>query len=87
MSPSTTRLDRVRKLPRYARYGIPYAWIVDPKAHSVEVYRLEGDLYTVFSTHEGSAMMRAEPFDACEIDLASLWIDPEIDATPPSPQS
>jgi Uma2 family endonuclease len=85
VSPSTTRLDRVRKLPRYARYGIPYAWIVDPKAHSVEVYRLTGELYSLFSTHEGADAIRAEPFDACEIALASLWIDPE--PTPPSPQS
>jgi Uma2 family endonuclease len=87
VSPSTTLLDRVRKLPRYARYGIPYAWVVDPKAHSVEVYLLKGELYSLFSTHEGADVIRAEPFDACEINLASLWIDPEVDATLQSPQS
>jgi len=85
VSPSTTRLDRIRKLPRYARYAIPHAWIVDPKAHTVEVYRLSGELYSLSATYEGSGAMRAEPFDACEIDLAYLWIDPE--PTPPSPRN
>ncbi len=76
VSPYTARLDRVRKLPRYARYEVTHAWVVDPKAKTLEVYRREGEHMLLFSTHEGSTVVRAEPFDACDIDLGALWIEP-----------
>ena len=85
VSPKTSRLDRIRKLPRYARNGIPYAWIVDPISRSLEVYKLSGELYSVYSTHEVNAVVRAEPFESIELNLAVLWM-PEM-PTPPSPQS
>jgi len=73
------------KWPRYAQLGIPHGWILDLSGKDVECYRLEGAYWLYASAHEDS--IRAEPFDACEINLASLWIDPEVDATPQSPQS
>ena len=76
VSPATARLDRLRKLPRYARYAIQWAWIVDPIAKGLEVYRLEQERWSLLSTHEGVGLVRIEPFDACEIDLGALWIEP-----------
>jgi len=75
VSVKTARLDRVRKLPRYAAHGVPYAWIVDPVAESVEVYRRAGEHMLQLSTHEGRVPIRAEPFDSCEIDLDELWLE------------
>lgn len=43
LSPSTARQDRVLKRERYARFGVPEYWIVDPKLRRVEVYRLQED--------------------------------------------
>jgi Uma2 family endonuclease len=74
VSVKTARLDRIRKLPRYARNGVPHAWIVDPVAQTVEVYRREGEHMLQFSTHEGSDAIRAEPFAPCELDLNDLWL-------------
>src|SRR5204862_2517969 len=51
-SPSSTRLDRIKKLPRYATNGIDHAWIVDPRAHSLEVYRRVNDRYSLIATFE-----------------------------------
>ena len=31
ISPSTGRLDRVRKLPAYARHAVGHAWLIDPE--------------------------------------------------------
>lgn len=76
VSPATARLDRLHKLPRYARHGIQWAWIVDPVVKGIEVYRLEQEHWSLLSTHEGSAPARVEPFDACEINLGALWIEP-----------
>jgi Uma2 family endonuclease len=73
LSPSTSRLDRVGKLPIYAREAVPHVWLVDPVAEVLEVYRLEHDRYTLLLTAGGEAAVRAEPFDAIELSLASLW--------------
>jgi Uma2 family endonuclease len=85
VSPKTAGLDRYRKLPRYARYEIGHAWILDPNGRGVEVYRLEQTHWSLISTHEGSRIVRAEPFEAAEIDLSQVWI--EEPPTPPCPQS
>jgi len=75
VSPKTARLDRIRKLPKYARHAVPYAWIVEPLSQSVEVYRREGEHMLQFSTHEGSETIRAEPFTPCELELNELWLE------------
>ncbi|HEX8152583.1 MAG TPA: Uma2 family endonuclease, partial [Thermoanaerobaculia bacterium] len=73
-SPSTARLDRIRKLPAYARHGVPFAWIVDPVQKSLEVYELHGEHWTLIATHEGDDVVRAQPFDAIDLNLDALWI-------------
>ncbi|WP_083968751.1 Uma2 family endonuclease [Hyalangium minutum] len=73
LSPSTSALDRAAKLPVYAREGVRYVWFVDPVARILEVLRLEGARYTLLVTHTGKALVRAEPFEAIELDLAFLW--------------
>jgi Uma2 family endonuclease len=39
-SPSTRRLELVRKLEAYQRFGVPEYWYIDVDADRVEVYRL-----------------------------------------------
>jgi len=73
LSPSTARLDRARKLPIYARERAGHAWLIDPAAQTLEVMRLEGERWTLIGTFAGDAQVRAEPFDAIELDLATLW--------------
>jgi len=75
VSPHTSRLDRLRKLPRYARHEIDHAWIIDPATKGLEVYRRDGAHFKLWETHEGAIMVRAEPFEACDINLGALWID------------
>ncbi len=73
LSPSTEAVDRADKLPIYAREGVGHAWLVDPIAQTLEVLRLDGDTYRLVATWRESARVRAEPFDAIELDLALLW--------------
>jgi hypothetical protein len=42
-------------------------------AQTLEVYRLEGGRWTLIDTFEGDAVVRAEPFDAIELALTTLW--------------
>lgn len=74
VSPRTAALDRVRKLPLYAQHAVAYAWIVDPEARSLEVYRAREGRFTLENAYEGNTRVRAEPFDAIELDLGALWL-------------
>lgn len=73
LSPSTARLDRVGKLPVYAREGVGHVWLIDPVAQTLEVFRLDGARYALVLTAGGDAVVRAEPFDAIELALPALW--------------
>jgi len=75
VSPSTGRLDRVRKMPKYAANQIPCLWLVDPLQRTLEIYELEGSRWLLLATHGGEEKVRAEPFDAIEIDLTPLWAE------------
>ncbi len=44
-SPSTRRLELVRKRELYERFGVPEYWYVDLDADRIEVYRLEEGRY------------------------------------------
>jgi Uma2 family endonuclease len=73
LSPATTATDRADKMPIYAGFGVPQVWLVDPLAQILEVYRLEGPRYSVLATWRGDAVVRADPFDAIELELSALW--------------
>jgi Uma2 family endonuclease len=74
ISPSTGRIDRVRKLPIYAREGVGHAWLVEPLAQTLEVYRLEAGRWLLLATHGGDEIVRAEPFEAVELSLSRWWL-------------
>jgi Uma2 family endonuclease len=73
LSPSTYRLDRVKKLHVYAREGVAHAWLVHPGERTLEILRLRGGRWVIVTTHGGDARVRAEPFQAVTIDLLELW--------------
>lgn len=75
VSPTTGRIDRVRKKAIYAREQVGHVWLVDPIARTLEVYRLDGGHWIEVAAHGGSVVARAEPFDAVALDLARWWPD------------
>jgi hypothetical protein len=75
LSKSTARLDRVRKLPVYAREGVGHVWLVDPQLRTLEVYRLDGGRWVVAGSHGGDDVAGAEPFEAAALALSLWWLD------------
>jgi Uma2 family endonuclease len=73
ISPHNERHDRARKMPVYAREGVRHAWLVDPLERSLEMLRLEGGRWNLLATYRGDEVVRAEPFQAVEVDLLGLW--------------
>jgi hypothetical protein len=46
---------------------------LDPRSSTLEVWRLDEGRWREVDTWEGDGPVRAEPFEAMEMDLASLW--------------
>jgi Uma2 family endonuclease len=84
LSPSTSSLDRLKKLRIYAREGVGHVWLIDPIARTLEVLRLENSRWSILAVHGNDETVRAEPFQVLEIDLQGLWPDPP-DAPAPVP--
>jgi hypothetical protein len=64
-------------MPIYGREGVRNAWLVDPIERTLEVYRLVEQRWSLLATFADDERVRAEPFDAIELDLAILWADVE----------
>ena len=78
LSDRTRKLDRNDKVPRYAKAGVKHVWLIDPIARTLEVLRLEGEHYLIVGTFADDERIRAEPFDAIELDLSVLWADVQL---------
>jgi Uma2 family endonuclease len=77
LSPSTERIDRSRKLRVYAEASVAHAWLVNPVEQTLEVLRLAQDgTWTIVRVLTGPEPVRAEPFEAIELDLGALWAAP-----------
>jgi Uma2 family endonuclease len=78
LSPSTEKIDRIDKMLVYAREGVKHVWLVHPLRKTVEVFALTSEkLWLSIGLHAGNVRVRIPPFDAIELDLASLW--PEME--------
>jgi len=73
LSPSTESKDRKVKMPIYARFGVAYAWLVDPLAHTLEAYALEAGAWVEIGRFTGAAAVAVAPFAAVTINLEDLW--------------
>lgn len=79
LSPSNASHDRVTKLRIYHQTVVGHYWIVDPREASLSVMRWsEAGYVTVLAAGTGETV-RAEPFDAIEIEVATLFgADPSV---------
>jgi Uma2 family endonuclease len=73
VSPSTAAHDRVDKAGIYAREGVRYFWLIDPAARTLESHILEDGRWVRIGAWKGDEKVRAQPFDAIELELGELW--------------
>ena len=73
ISPSTTGIDRTTKRQLYARYGVPYFWLVDPEARMIEALVLEAGTYARAVRASGQRPVGLPPFPELELVVDSLW--------------
>lgn len=72
LSPSTAREDRLVKLPLYARLGVEWIWLVDVRAHSVEVFEARQQVPALVRTARDSESVSLPPFETT-FDVGSFW--------------
>ena len=73
LSPSTAQKDRALKLPLYARFGVPHAWLVDPLARTLEAFELRDGLWSLAGIFKDEDTVAEPPFAAVPFGLAVLW--------------
>jgi Uma2 family endonuclease len=72
-SPSSGRLDRLKKMPVYAREAVGFAWLLDPLQQTLESYERQDDRWVLLGTFGGEPLARIRPFEAIEIDLTRIF--------------
>ena len=72
LSPSTRRADRTVKAGLYARYGVPWYWIVDPGARTIEVLALRAGAYEPAGLLRHGERSALPPLDGLVLDLGRL---------------
>lgn len=73
LSPSNAQNDLVRKLRALQRAGVPHYWLVDPSHRTLTVLRWTPEGYLAALTAGASDVVRAEPFEAIELNLGLLF--------------
>ena len=75
LSPSTRQFDLVEKRALYGREGVPFLWLVDPAAKSLEAFALKGGVWVLDAALKDKDEVCLAPFDAISFPLSALWPD------------
>ena len=73
LSPSTKTKDLGKKKRLFAASGVPFYWIVDPRAHTIAALQLDGDRYIVAGEAAHDDVAHLPPFAELALPLAPLW--------------
>ena len=75
LSPGTRTVDRTDKRRLYAAAGVPFLWLVDPPARTLEAFALRDGAWTLIAALKDDEEVRVVPFDAVAFPLSVLWPD------------
>ncbi len=73
LSPSNATNDTVKKLRLYHRVAVGHYWIVDPRETTLTIMRWSADGYVTIMRAEREEVVRAEPFEAVELAVRTLF--------------
>jgi Uma2 family endonuclease len=73
------RHDLVKKKRAYHREKVPHYWIIDPTEETLAVHRWSADGYVEVLAAQRGERVRAEPFDAVELQVGAFFGDDEVD--------
>ena len=74
LSPSTAGVDRVKKMPTYARAQVDHIWLIDPDQRTLEVFSRKEGYWLLTQTFSDNDVAAAAPFEAVPLNLDALWL-------------
>lgn len=77
LSPSTEARDRTDKLEIYARAGVSWVWLVNPRLRTLEVYARNEGGWNLRMSLRGAGEHHIPPFEAVALTLQDLWLSPD----------
>jgi Uma2 family endonuclease len=72
LSDSSRALDRFVKRDRYAEFGVPEYWLMDPFEPRIEVLRMEGGKYRMLAAFGPGDILESPTFPGLRIAVSSL---------------
>lgn len=73
LSQSTARLDRIIKMPLYAKLGVNHLWLIDPNLQTLEAYALLESNWSLIATFADNDEISIAPFAEHSFTLSVLW--------------
>ena len=73
LSPSTDARDRGVKQALYARYGVPYSWVVSSETRTIRALRLGAGSYEVVGALDETGPTALPPLEGLALDPAAVW--------------
>lgn len=73
LSPSTESKDRPIKMPLYARYGMAFAWLLDPLKRTPEAFAPKDGDWRTLGAWRGDDTVSVPPFKAVRLGLGAIW--------------
>jgi Uma2 family endonuclease len=71
-APSSRIIDRFVKRDRYAEFGVPEYWLLDPFEPRIEVLRLEGRKYRLVGSFGSGDTLDSPTFPGLQISMSGL---------------
>ncbi len=73
LAPSTDARDRGVKQALHARYGVPFYWIVNPAARTIQALRLSRGSYEAVARLDETTPAALPPLADLTRDPAAVW--------------
>jgi Uma2 family endonuclease len=75
VSDSNRNVDTIKKLRNFHAAAVPHYWLLDEPDRSLTVYRHSPEGYLLVLAATAGQIVRAEPFDAIELNVSELLGD------------
>jgi len=74
LSQRTAKKDRTTKMRGYGSVSVPLYLIIDPEAHTLEIYRIENNAYGAPEVLSGADVWQPAELPGLRLELARLWM-------------
>jgi Uma2 family endonuclease len=75
LSPSTSQRDLNQKRKLYAQHGVQEYWIVDPGDNTIEVQRLQGNIFSTLGLFEAGQALTSPTVPGLAAEVAQVFAE------------